>query len=159
MINLYNPNNEKEKAEDLNTLLTMMKTTDIDENWNLLLAGNFNAFSNENLEFCGENRPFKQKFVAKMTEIIETFNLFDICRIRNPKRKKFSFRQRRCSAFIQRRLDYIFISNVLQESILNKKVLPAFLSGHSPVLILYNEMKNKPDGPDFWKFSSSLSYN
>ena len=135
-----------------------MKSTDIDENWNLLLAGNFNAFLNKNLEFCGDNRPFKQKFVAKMTEIIETFNLFDICRIRNPKRKKFTFRQQRCSGFIQRRLDYIFISKVLQESISNKKVLPTFLSDHSPVLISY-EMKNKPDRPDFWKFSSLLSNN
>ena len=44
LINLYNPNTENEQAEILNTLLTMMKTIDINENTNLLLAGDFNAF-------------------------------------------------------------------------------------------------------------------
>ena len=36
LINLYNPNTENEQAEVLNTLLTMMKTIDVNENTNLL---------------------------------------------------------------------------------------------------------------------------
>ena len=43
LINLYNPNTENEQVEVLNTLLTMMKTIDINENTNILLAGDFNA--------------------------------------------------------------------------------------------------------------------
>ena len=57
LINLYNPNNENEQVEVLNTLLTMMKTVDINENTNLLLAGDFNEFFNTNLECSGGN-PF-----------------------------------------------------------------------------------------------------
>ena len=60
---------------------------------------------------------------------------------------------------MQRGLGYIFISNTLQESILNTEVLPAFLSDHSPVFISCNEMKNIPIGPGFWKFNSSLLNN
>ena len=97
----------------LNTLLTMMKTIDINENTNLLLAGDFIVFFNTNLECSGGNPSFKQKSVAKLIEIIETFNLCDIWRIRNPKTRRFTFRQQHCSGFIQRRLDYIFISNFL----------------------------------------------
>ena len=44
LINLYNPNTENEQVEALNILLTMMKTNDINENTNLLLAGDFNVF-------------------------------------------------------------------------------------------------------------------
>ena len=44
----------------------------------------------------------------------------------------------------------------MQESILNTKVLPAILSDHSHVCISYNEIKNIPIGPGFWKFNSSL---
>ena len=33
----------------------MMKTFDINENTNLLLAGDFNVFFNTNLECCGGN--------------------------------------------------------------------------------------------------------
>ena len=55
LINLYNPNTENEQVEVLNTLLTMMKTIDINENTNLLLAGDFNVFFNTNLECSGGN--------------------------------------------------------------------------------------------------------
>ena len=92
-------------------------------------------------------------------EIIDTFNLCDIWRIRNPKTKMFTFRQQHCLSFIQRRLDYIFISDALQESILNTEVLPVFLSDHSPVFISYNKMKNIPIGPGFWKCNSLLLNN
>ena len=37
--------------------------------------------------------------------------------IRNPKLKRFTFEQQHTSGFIQRRLDYFFISNLLQESV------------------------------------------
>ena len=55
LINLYNPNTENEQVEVLNTLLTMMKTIDINENTNILLAGDFNVFLNTNLECFGGN--------------------------------------------------------------------------------------------------------
>ena len=126
LINLYNPNTENEQVEVLSTLLTMMKAININENTNLLLAGDFNVFFITNSECSGGNPSFKQKSFAKLIEIIETFNLCDIWRIRNPKTKRFTFRQQHCSGFIQTRLNYIFISNSLQESALNTEVLQAF---------------------------------
>ena len=68
---LYNPNTENEQVEVLNTLLTMMKTIDINENSNLLLAGDFNVFFNTNLECCEGISSFKQKSVSKLIEIID----------------------------------------------------------------------------------------
>ena len=133
----------------------MMETIDINENTSLLPAGDFNVFFNTNLECCEGSPSFKQKSVAKLIEIIETFDLCDIWRIRNPKIKRFTFRKQNCSGFKQRCLDYIFISNALQESILNT-VLPAFLGDHSPLYFSYNQIKNIPIGPGFWKFNSSL---
>ena len=132
LINLYKPNPKNEQFEVLNTLLTMMKTIDINENTNFLLAGDFNVFFNTYLESSGGNPFFKQNSVPNLIEIIETFNLCDIWRIRKPKTKRFTFRQQHCSGFTQRLLDYILISNSLHESILNTEVLPAFLSDHSP---------------------------
>ena len=92
----------------------MMKTIYVNENTNILLAGDFSVFFNINLECCGGSPSFKQKSVAKLIEMIETFNLCDIWRIRNPKMKRFTFTQQHCSGFTQRHLDYIFISNALQ---------------------------------------------
>lgn len=59
LINLYNRNTENEQVEVLNTLLTIMKTIDINENSNLLITGDFNIFFNKNLECCGDNPSFK----------------------------------------------------------------------------------------------------
>ena len=68
-----------------------------------------------------------------MIELIESFELCDIWRIRNPKEKRFNFRQNHITGYIQRRLDYFFISNRLQESINNTDILASLLTDHSPI--------------------------
>ena len=54
--------------------------------------------------------------------------MIDICRVRNPSSTRFTSRKNNFSGFIQRRLDYIFISNSVQESAQNINVLPSFCS-------------------------------
>ena len=46
--------------------------------------------------------------------IFEQNNIVDIWRIRNPILKQYTFRKSHFSGFIQRRLDYIFISNSIK---------------------------------------------
>ena len=48
-----------------------MKTIGTNKNSNVLLARGFNVFFNIILECCGSNPSFKQKFVAKLIEIID----------------------------------------------------------------------------------------
>ena len=57
------------------------------------------------------------KSAAKLIKKKEHFDLCDIWRLRNPDAKQFTFRQKRASGFKQRRLDYFFISNSLQDVI------------------------------------------
>lgn len=45
------------------------------------------------------------------------YDLVDIWRIRNQTSNRFTFRQKHSSEFIQRRLNYIFVSNSFQDSI------------------------------------------
>ena len=85
------------------------------------------------------------------------FNLCDIWRIRNPKIKRFTFRQQHISGFIQRRLDYFFLSNLLQESVNKTEVLAAFFTDHSPLLIYLELRKDENRGKGLWKFNNSLS--
>ena len=79
----------------------------------------------------------KNKAIAKLIQIKENLDLYDIKRIRSSKRKRFIFRQHHCIGFIQRRLDYFFISNSLQESINTTDVLAAFSTDHSSITFLY----------------------
>ena len=83
----------------------------------------------------------------------------DIWRIRNPKIKRFTFRQQHISGFIQRRLDYFFLSNLLQESVNKTDILAAFSTDHSPLLFSLKLRTDENRGKGLWKFNNSLSMN
>ena len=80
----------------------------------------------------------------------------DIWRIRNPKAKQYTFRQKHISGFFHRRLDYFFISNIIQEFILDIDVIPAISSDHSQILISFSKDKQSNKSSGFWKLNNSL---
>ena len=61
--------------------------------------------------------------------------------------------------FIQRRLDYFFISNSLQESIKTTITLAAFPADHSLITFSLCHLKEFPRGRGLWKFNKSLIKN
>ena len=68
--------------------------------------------------------PFLRRHsLSEIIKLNETFNLRYIWRVRNPHKKLFKFRQKRFTGFIQRRLDYIFVSNSLQEPVKKTETL------------------------------------
>ena len=71
-------------------------------------AGDFNLFFDQKLESDGANPILKKLAVSKLIELKESLNLCDIWRIRNPKSKAFTFRQRHFSGILQRKLNYLF---------------------------------------------------
>ena len=71
--------------------------------------------------------------IATMQDLTERHNVRDVWRVRNPTNRRFTFRQK--NPVLQRRLDYIFISNKLQESVVNVEVLPSVNSDHSPIYL------------------------
>ena len=56
-------------------------------------------------------------------------------------------------------MDYFFVSNNIQEFVIDAKVLPAFLSDHSPILISYSPYSDIEKCAGFWKFNNSLLFN
>ena len=79
--------------------------------------------------------------------------------IRNPKFQNFTFRQSHSTRFIERRLDYILISNCLQEFVNYTDVLPALSTDHSPVLISLSHDNFDNNVCGLWKFNSSLVHD
>ena len=108
------------------------------------------------LESSGGNPSSKNKSISKVLQICEKFHLSDIWRIRNPLCKRFTFRKNHFSGFIQRTLDFFFISNSLQESIKKTDILPSFCSDHSPIFISFQKNQDITLGKHFWKFNNSL---
>ena len=121
------------------------------------MAGDFNLFFGSILEVQGGNPTLKKKSLGKLTEFKETYDLCNIWRVRNTKSKRFNFTQKHSSGFIQRRLDYILISNTLPEFVTMTEILTLISTSHSPVLFCLSKEKNTIRVKGFWKFNSSLT--
>ena len=100
------------------------------------MAGNFNLFFNPKLDVARGYPTLKRKSFAKLTDLKKAYDLCDIWQIGNTKVKQFTFTQQRFSGFIQRRLDYFFISNGFQEFASTTDILTPISTDHSPVLSL-----------------------
>ena len=140
----------------MNNLHLLLDSLDIRQNKQLILAGDFNAFLYKILEAKGGSLCLKNKSVAKLIKIKAHFDLRDIWRLRNPDVKQFTCRQKHASGFIQRRLDYFFISNSIQDLITHADFFAALSTDHSPVTISISKSENRIHGHGFWKFNSSL---
>ena len=125
----------------------------------IVLAGNFNFFFDTSLDWYRGKRNLKKKSISKFIELKEKFGLCDIWRIRNPKIKRYTFRQKHLSGLIQRRLDYFYISNSMQVSVKTTEVLASLLTDHSPITSSYFEIKQSNIGRDFWKINNRFIEN
>ena len=101
----------------------------------------------------------KKKSIPKFIELKEKLDLCDNWRIRNPKTKIYTFRQKHVSGLIQRRLDYFYISNSMQVSVKNTDVLASLLTDHSPITFSCFKNEESKRGRGLWKFNNSLIEN
>ena len=136
LINLYNACTETEQCKIFNELQSLLKFFGINQNKIIIFADDFNIFFISKLE-ARDGKPVpKRKSTIKLVDMKESLYICDIWRIRNPKRQNFTFRQNDSTGFIERQLDYIFISNCLQEFVnYTNLIIPATLGDHYPVLI------------------------
>ena len=111
-----------------------MEEFDVSPTKQLVMAGNFNFFFNSKLEAQGGNPTLKNKSLGKLIDFRDSYDLCDIWRVRNTKSKRFTFTQKHSSSFIQRRLDYVLISNTLLEFVTMTEILTHISTDHSPVL-------------------------
>ena len=93
------------------------------------------------LEADGGNPSLK---TTTLSELEFLNKLCDIWRIRNKNTKRYTYRQR--TPFIQRRLDYIFVSSDLQDCVKTIDVIPSVNTDHSAVYLqirVLNENRRK----------------
>ena len=133
-INIYNANTEIDQIEVLNKLNENLSNIENILEYNIVCAGDWNFYKDISLDTYGGNPKLKIKSIALLAKIAETYDLCDIYRVRNPRGKKFTFRQSG-QPRVLRRLDYIMISNALQERIESIDILASVSSDHSPVFM------------------------
>ena len=121
------------------------------------MAGDFNLLFGSKLDAQGGNPIMKNKSLAKLIELKESYDLCDIWRVRNMKSRQSTFTQQHSSGFVQRRLYYIFISNTLQELVTTTEILTPISTDHFPVILSLSKGNDFLRGKGFWKFNSSFT--
>ena len=121
LINFYNANTEREQLTTMKNLNNLLKDFEDFHDKKVIFAGNFNLIFDKNLESPGGNPLLKKHSLSEIIKLNENFNLCDIWRVRNPHKKLFTFRQEHFTGIIQRRLDYVFVSNSLSNQLKKQK--------------------------------------
>ena len=121
LISLYNDNTEREQLKTIKNLNNLLKDFEDFHDKKVVFAGDSYLIFDKNLESAGGNPFLKKHSLSEIIKLNENLNLCDIWRVRNPHKKLFTFRQKHFIGIIQRRLDYIFVSNSLQESVKKKQ--------------------------------------
>ena len=154
LINLYNANTELDQLSVLELLISKLDGIDFDPSCIPIFGGDFNLIFDTTMDASGGNPSLKKRSIAKLMKILQNLDVTDIFRVRYPLLKRFTFHRK--NPMIQRRLDYFFTANTLQEYIGVIKVLPSFMSDHSPVFISVKYQSDLVRGRYGWKFNNSL---
>ena len=101
LINIYAPNKTNEATDFYENLRSTLLESDYDQDYKIVIGGDFNAPLNFQLDRYG-SKTEKREVVTKIRELILHFNLVDIWRIRNPNKRRHTFKQKK--PVIQRRL-------------------------------------------------------
>ena len=86
LFNIQNANTEPEQLHTLNDLINILETFKDIQNKIVVLGGDINVILNASLDSKGGTPIIKKKAIAKLTQITENLDLFDIWRICNPKK-------------------------------------------------------------------------
>ena len=156
LINFYNANTEAEQIKTIYELDQLLNAFCLDSNKKIILARDFSLFFDPSLEASGGRPALKKQSISKLLQIFEQNNLVDIWRIRNPSLKRYTFRKNHFSGFIQRRLDYIFISNNIQEYFKKVSTPPELIKPVSdylatPLTHIINNCIKMRKFPKLWK--------
>ena len=104
ILNYYGPNDESSQLNVLQLLAEKLKTVNVEDNCQFILAGDWNLIFDKSLDSMGGSPSLKFKSLQKLQSIMIDYDLVDIWRTRNPNLRQFTWR--RTNPFIMKRLDF-----------------------------------------------------
>ena len=120
---------------------------ELEEDTQLIWGGDFNSFFDCKLDADGGNPKLKIQSVTKLVSIMSENDLCDIFRVRNPEMKRYTWRRK--TPFKQRRLDYVLVSDHLQDQIDHVDIIPSIQSDHSTLKLKVCGTKHSLKGPSY----------
>ena len=155
LVNYHAPNEEGVQVRVLSEVNSILDKIVLEPNSAFIWGGDFNLYFDIALETDGGNPNLKIKSLSKLFAMMQENELCDIYRIRNPDEKHFTWQCR--NPFLERRLDYFFISDFLQDLVETADILPSVQSDHSTLKLKFSPINERSRGPSSWKFNNSLT--
>jgi len=154
LVNLYMPNMESQQSLFLKDLTKCMNNYGIQASDNILIGGDWNSTSENEIDRASGNGGKTQKIANLIKDFSAEFGLIDIWRVRNRRKKQFTYRTKDLT--IQSRLDYWLTSDHIQELLIDANIIPSPSPDHSAVTLKVKHLPEISKGPGFWKFNTSL---
>ena len=129
LINFYNANRQNEQLKALQNLNDIISGIELESDTRFIFGGDFNIIYDVKLNADGGSPSLKLSSISTLESIKEYLNICDIFRVRFPDKRRFTYRSRDPS--LQRRLDYLFISNELMDNVLSIDILPSINTDYS----------------------------
>ena len=92
MVNIYAPNKTKDQCIFFEEIKKAVDELELDENCGVIIGGDFNVILDAELDGTG-GKPHKKESCKSIENLYSSFKLIDIYSIRNPKVRRFTWRQ------------------------------------------------------------------
>ncbi len=123
---------------------------------NFIIGGDFNTVLDPIMDRHPQPLQTLHNYRKILIQIMSTFELEDIWRIRNPEMLRYTHRQKMKSGLTHSRLDFFLTSRGLCYKIIESSIAPGMHSDHSMVFIKLSHGECQKRGKGLWKFNVSL---
>ena len=149
LVNIYGPNEDKPDffVQVENVILDCGSTE------NLILAGDWNLVLNFDIDCFNYRRQNNVKASEKVTDLMYSYDLFDVWRQMNPETRRYTWR--RSTPHQQSRLDFFLISDILSPYVKDAGIDIGYRTDHS-LITLTLHFGEEGKRTQFWKFNCSL---
>ena len=154
LVNYYAPNDEGSQISTLSVMNEIINQLELDPNTAIVWGEDFNLIFDTNLDADGGKPQLKVNSLSKLLSITEENDLF---RVRCPNGKRFTWQRK--NPFKQRRLDYFFISDTLQDIVERIEIFPSVQYDNSTLCLKFSPINERNRGPSHWKFNNFLVYD
>ena len=152
LINIYAPNNEKDRKQFFNDLSKYLVC-----NRNLILGGDFNCILNPKYDKIGKGANSQAGCIGskELSSLCNDYNITDIFRHLNPHMFATTWHSP-ISKDIHTRLDRFYVSKSLISKNVSFDFYPIFFSDHDVFSFKIENHSTTEFGPSYWKFNDSM---
>ena len=130
LVNIYSPNRDNKFVQFYHSVLQSIKTNDFDSD-NIIMGGDFNCPLNPLVDKRGGNLMPRQSVINAIESLQWELDLHDICRIKNPTERSFTWSQ----------------PEPISDNVCDVDIIPSIKTDHYAIKIEFKDVGDGVKGP------------